>query len=80
MNTHEAIKKRIAELCQERHMSRYALAHHAGIPKSTIKNIFNGSSKNTGIITIKILCDGLDISLTDFFNTDYFRNLEQEIN
>lgn len=79
MNTHEAIKKRLTELCEERKISRYALAHNAGIPKSTVKNIFNESSKNTGIITIKMLCDGLNISLTEFFSTDYFRNLEQEI-
>ena len=79
MNTHEAVKKRIAELCRKQHISKYALANNAGIPKSTVKNIFNGSSKNTGIITIKMLCDGLDISLTEFFNTEYFRNLEQEI-
>lgn len=79
MDTQEAIKRRLTELCKKKNISKYALANDAGIPKSTVKNIFNGSSKNTGIITIKMLCDGLGISLTEFFDTDYFRNLEQEI-
>ena len=54
-------------------------------PAATLKNInpmksiMNGQSQNPGIVTIKKLCDGLDISLTEFFNTDYFRALEQEI-
>lgn len=46
---------------------------------STITNILNGKSKNPGVVTIKMICDGLDITLMDFFNTDYFRELEQEI-
>ena len=71
--------KRLTELCKKQRISRYALANSAGVPKSTVKNIFNGASKNTGIITIKMLCDGLGISLTEFFDTDYFRNLEQEL-
>ena len=79
MNTHEAVKKRISELCKKQHISKYALANNSGVHKSTVKNVFNGSSKNTGIITIKVLCDGLGISLTEFFDTDYFRTLEQEI-
>lgn len=79
MNTHEAVKLRLIELCKQQHITKYALANNAGVHKSTVKNIFNGSSKNTGIITIKMLCDGLGISLTEFFDTEYFRSLEQEI-
>ena len=45
----------------------------------TIYSITNLKSKNPGVITIKILCDGWGITLSDFFNTDLFRNLEQEI-
>ena len=44
-----------------------------------MKSIMNGQSRNPGIVTIKKLCDGLDLSLTEFFDTDYFRELEQEI-
>lgn len=49
------------------------------VPPSTLKNILNGVSKNPGVVTIKLLCDGLNIILADFFNTEEFKNLEQEI-
>ena len=56
-----------------------ALARSAAVPTSTFQSIRNGKSKNPGIGTLKMLCDGLDISLTEFFDTEEFRNLEQEI-
>ena len=55
------------------------LATISGIPYTTIKSIIYNQSKNPGITTIKKICDGLEISITDFFDTDTFRNLEQEI-
>ena len=70
---------RILELCRERNLSIHALARSAGVPPSTVKSILNGASKNPGIVTIKMLCDGPNISLTEFFDTEVFRNLEQEI-
>jgi len=60
-------------------MSINALARSAGVAPSTVKNILNGASKNPGVVTIKILCDGFGISLIEFFDTDDFRSLEQEI-
>ena len=60
-------------------MAINALARSAGVHPSTLKSIVNGKSKNPGIVTLKMLCDGLDISLIEFFDTDEFRNLEQEI-
>lgn len=60
-------------------MSINGLARSAGLPPTTVKNILNGASRNPGIVTIKIICDGLGITLIDFFNTESFRNLEQEI-
>lgn len=60
-------------------MSVNALARSAAVPPSTLKNIINGGSRNAGIVTIKKLCDGMDISLFEFFNTDVFKELEQEI-
>lgn len=60
-------------------MAINALARSAGMPPTTVKNILNGASKNPGIVTIKMLCDGLDISLIEFFDTEDFRSLEQEI-
>lgn len=79
MTTLECIKRRFNDLCNERNMALHALATSAGVHPSTLKSIMNGASKNPGIVTIKKLCDGLGISLFDFFDTDYFRELEQEI-
>ena len=79
MRTQEAIAKRIKQLCKERGITINHLANISGIPRSTVKNIFYGKSKNPGIITIKKLCDGLEICLADFFDTEELRNLEQEI-
>lgn len=79
MMMRECVVKRIIQLCQERNMSINALARSAGVAPSTVKNILNGASKNPGVVTIKILCDGFGISLIEFFDTDDFRSLEQEI-
>ncbi|MBQ2953146.1 MAG: helix-turn-helix transcriptional regulator [Clostridia bacterium] len=79
MTTLDCVRRRFIELCNERNLAFYALAISAGVHPSTMKSIMNGQSQNPGIVTIKKLCDGLDISLTEFFNTDYFRALEQEI-
>ena len=79
MNIYEAVIKRIEELCQERELTYNGLSYCAGVSQSTIKSIMSGESQNPGIVTLKKLCDGLNISLTDFFDTEYFRNLEQEL-
>ena len=74
----EAILKRLRELLEERKMSLYSLAYKSAVPYSTVKNIFNGVSKNPGIITIKLLCDGIGITITEFFNSPIFEELEIE--
>ena len=79
MTMRECVANRIVKLCQERNMAINALARSAGIPPSTVKNILNGASKNPGVVTIKMICDGFGISLTEFFDTEVFRELEQEI-
>ena len=79
MNTVSAVKNRIFELCNERNISINKLANICGLPPSSIKNILYGKSNNPKILTIKMICDGLDITLADFFNTDELNNLEQEI-
>ena len=56
-----------------------ALANLSGVPPMTIYSMLDSRSENPGVITIKKLCDGINIDLPDFFNTDSFRNLEQEI-
>lgn len=79
MDTYTAVKNRILSLCEERGISIQKLATESAVPPSTIKNILYGKSHNPGIVTLKMLCDGLGITLVDFFDTPTFRNLEQEI-
>ena len=79
MTTVECIQKRLVEICYERHLSFNKLAYISGVHPSTVKGIMNGASKNPGVVTLKKLCDGLDMTLTEFFDTGYFRVLEQEI-
>lgn len=79
MNTYECVKNRLIFLCGEKGITIHKLATESGVAPSTIKNIMYGKSTNMGIVTLKKLCDGLDISISDLFDTDIFRNLEQEI-
>ena len=79
MNTYDAVKMRILTLCGEKNITINKLSIESGIAPSTIKNILYGKSKNPGIVTLKMLCDGLEITLTEFFDTPDFHNLEQEI-
>ncbi len=79
MDTRQAVVNRIVELCKERNITPNALSYRAAVPQSTIKSILNDESLNPGIVTIKKLCDGLEISLSYFFNADVFSHLEQEL-
>lgn len=73
MRTTEAITKRILQLCDERDITPNKLGTISGVDPSTITSIFYGKSKNPGIVTIKALCDGLEISLFDFFDDEIFK-------
>lgn len=66
---------RIQELCVERGITINALSYAAGIPRSTIKNILYGKSKNPGVGTIQLICDAMGISLVDFFDDTIFSSL-----
>ena len=79
MNIYECVVDRIYELCEKNNLTPNGLSYISGVSQSTIKSILNGESKNPGITTIKKLCDGFNISIIDFFNTEKFLNLEQEI-
>ena len=79
MNTKNAVANRIIELCNEKNMAINALANISGISPSTLYSVLNEKSQNPGIVTIKKLCDGLDISLREFFDDDIFDDIEQEI-
>lgn len=79
MKTQEAVIKRIRSLCRDQHISMNRLAYISGVSPSTVKNIMYGNSGNTGVVTIAKLCNGLEVSIQDFFNDELFNELEQEI-
>ncbi len=79
MNTWEATVIRIRGLCDECGITPNGLSNLAGVPQATVKSILNGESQNPGIVTIKKLCDGLEITLGEFFSVPVFDELEQEI-
>ncbi len=79
MDMYSAVKYRILELCDEKGISIYRLSLNSGVSQSTIKSILYGKSTNPGIVTLKMLCDGLDIDIVSFFDTKEFRELEQEM-
>lgn len=75
----KAVKNRILQLYEEKDLTVNALANMAGLPPSSIKNILYGKSKNPKIATTKIICDGLNLSLKEFFDSPEFDRLEQEL-
>ena len=79
MDTREAIVFRLKQLCEERGLTPNGLSNLAGVPQATVKSILNGESQNPGTVTIKKLCDGLEITLGEFFSTPELDALEQEI-
>ena len=79
MNTQQATARRILQLCRERGLTPNGLSNLAGVPQATVKSILNGESRNPGIVTLKKLCDGFEITLGAFFSTPEFDALEQEI-
>lgn len=79
MDTISVVRVRILRLCNERGISINKLATQSALPPSSVKNILYGKSQNPKLITIKMLCDGLGITLGEFFSTPEFDTLDQEI-
>ncbi len=79
MNIGEAVRERILELCGERDISINKLSSMSGVTQSTVNNIISGRNRSTTASTIQKLCDGLGITIEDFFCSERFRNLEQEL-
>ena len=78
MDTYSDTKNRLLFLLEKNNMSIYALAMQSGVSPSTIKSILYGKSKNPGVVTIKMLCDGFGVSLFDFFDAPVFRSTVPE--
>lgn len=79
MDMIEAVRNRILGICGKRKLTINKLATMAGLPPSSLKNILYGKSLNPKLATIKMLCDGLDMTLGEFFSTEEFDQLEQEL-
>lgn len=78
MTTRQRVAYRLLKLCETKQLSLNKLADLSAVPPSTLKSIINGDSNNPGIVTIKLLCDGLGITLFDFFNDKLFQSLDPE--
>ncbi len=79
LNTKEAVANRIIQLCEERNIAINALANISGVAPSTIYSMLNQKSQNPGVVSIKKICDGLEITVREFFDCDLFDDTEQEI-
>ena len=79
MNVGEATRLRIKELCKDKNITLNRLSTICGLTQSTLNNIASGRNNSTTVSTVKKICDGLEISIKDFFDSDIFDNLDQEI-
>ena len=79
MTVGEAVRQRIVELCQARNISINKLSGISGVTQSTVNNIISGRNNSATVSTIKKLCDGLGITIDEFFHSELFADLEQEI-
>ena len=79
MNAKQAVAQRILNLCNERGIAINTLANLSGVTPSTVYSMLNSKSQNPGVVSIKKLCDGLDITLRQFFDDPIFDGLQQEI-
>ena len=75
MRIGEAVRTRILELCQERNLSVNKLSGMCGLTQSTLNNIVSGRNNSATVATVKKICDGLEISILDFFNCPLFDGL-----
>ena len=79
MNVKEAIVERLLRLCKERNIATNDLAVRSGITPSTVYSLLLPKRKDMSVLTLKKLCDGLEMPLAEFFDSDIFAGLEQEI-
>ncbi|EEG28766.1 DNA-binding helix-turn-helix protein [[Clostridium] methylpentosum DSM 5476] len=79
MNAKQAVAARLLQLCDQKNLAINGLANQSGVSPSTVYSMLNEKSQNPGVASIKKICDGLEISLREFFDCDLFDDLEQEI-
>lgn len=79
MNVKDVVANRFLSLCKERNIKINELANLSGVTPSTAYSMLDKKRRDISIITIKKFCDGLNLTLGDFFSTPEFDQLEQEI-
>ena len=79
MTVGEACRQRITELCDKRKITLNKLAIISGITQSTLNNIASGRNHSVTVSTLQKICDGLEITITEFFQAPIFLDLEQEL-
>ena len=79
MTIKQAVRQRILDYCAQQQLTLNGLSTRCGITQSTLQNIVSGRNHSVTLSTIKKICDGLDISIVDFFSCELFGNLEQEL-
>lgn len=79
MTIGDAVKQRILELCQLKNISINKLCVISGVTQSTVNNIISGRNNSATVSTVQKLCDGLGITIEDFFHSELFHQVEQEI-
>ncbi len=79
MRMKEAIVKRFQQICHERNIKFNALATRSGVTPSTVYSMMDPRRKDLSVVTVKKLCDGLEISIPTFYSDPIFEELEQEI-
>lgn len=79
MRIGEAVRQRIIELCRQRELTVNKLSNISGVTQSTVNNIVSGRNRSATVSTIKKLCDGLGITIQEFFASELFIDLEQEV-
>ncbi len=79
MSVKDAVAERFLNICKNRNIKPNELATMSGVTPSTVYSMLDSSRRNISIVVIKKLCDGLDMSLKEFFTSPEFDNLEQEI-
>ena len=79
MSIKDAVVLRIKQICEQKNLAINALANLSGLTPSTVYSIIYPKHKDVGIVSLKKLCDGMDISMAEFFDSDIFHGLEQEV-
>lgn len=78
MKEQKILSKRIESLCKQKGISYYSLSYKSTVPLTTLMHIINCSTKNPGIFTIVKICNGLNITLREFFDANEFEGIEYE--